>query len=139
MDDGFTILEHPADIGIEAWGATLGEAFENAARGLTALILDPSSVEPRETRQLELDGVDAEHLLIRWLSEILYLYDGERFVVSQFVVHSLSPSHLRAVLRGEPFLPEKHPTRTDVKAVTYHQLQVDEGKESSRVRVFLDI
>ena len=139
ISPGFTILDHPADLGIEAYGETLAESFEQAALGLISVILDPATVESLETREVDLDAVDAEQLLVKWLAVILYLYDGQHFVPVKFSISSISPSHLRASLWGEKFSEDKHVTRLDVKAITYHQLLVREDEAGSRVTVFLDI
>jgi SHS2 domain-containing protein len=136
---GFRILEHPADMGIEAYGANLGEAFEQAAMALTSIILDPSNIEHRESRIIELSASDHEHLLVKWLADVLYLYDGQDFVGKRFEIRDLSPSHMRAEIFGEPFDPKKHKTRMDVKAITYHQILVEETPAGGRVRVYLDI
>jgi len=135
----FVLLDHPADLGIEARGDTLREAFENAAAGLMSLILDPESIVARESRQVSLNAADQEQLLVRWLSEILYLYDGEGFASREFSVSELGRESLTAILRGEPYSPEVHRARMDVKAVTYHQLLVECAPAGSRVRFYLDI
>jgi len=139
MTHSFVILDHPADLGIEATGRSLSEAFENAAAGLMSVILDPGTVSASESRRIALDGTDREQLLVKWLNEILYLYDGERFAATQFSVTDLGNTSLKATIRGEPFVPGRHISRMDVKAVTYHQLWVEGGPAGGRVRVFLDI
>jgi SHS2 domain-containing protein len=139
MQPGFVILDHPADLGIEARGRTIAEAFEQAAIALMSIILDLTAVEPKEFRMIRLKALDQEQLLVRWLEELLYLYDGENFACSNFVVEELGPNHLNASVRGEPFSETQHPTRLDVKAITYHQLLVEQNPEGGRVRVFLDI
>ncbi len=137
--ESYRILEHPADLGIEAEGATLCEAFANAARALMSIILDPAGIELCEERKVEIHAVDTEQLLVKWLSEILYLYDGLGFIGKEFDIRQMNDTHLLAVVRGEMFDGKKHRTRLDVKAVTYHQLTIEEGKQGARVRVFLDI
>jgi len=135
----FDVIDHPADLGIEARGSTMGQAFEQAATGLMSVILDLSSVEARVSREVVLAASDLEHLLVKWLAEVLYLYDGEKFVSREFSVSQLRQDFLRATVLGETFVAEKHVTRLDVKAVTYHQLVVEETNTVSRIRVFLDI
>ena len=135
----FTILEHPSDLGIEARGGTLATAFENAAAGMMSVILDTSTVVAHETRPVEIYGSDREQMLVRWLSEVLYLYDGQRFAAAEFSLQELTPTHLRATIRGEPLDAERHRTKVDVKAVTYHQLEVHDSGQRAFVRVFLDI
>jgi len=139
INDGYRILEHPADMGIEAYGKSLKEVFEYAALGLVSIIVDPASIDPVEQRFVTLKGSDPENLLVRWLSEILYFYDGQDFLPSDIVIEHLTNTELKAVVTGELVDERKHAFKTDVKAITYHQLKVEEGKEGCLVRVFLDI
>ena len=135
----FRILEHPSDLGIEATGSTLTRAFEESARALISVILDASQIQPRESREIALQGSDQAHLLVRWLSEILYLYDGQEFVCADFHIARLSKTALVGTVHGEPFAPSKHRTYLDVKAITYHQLLIQENERGALVRVYLDI
>ena len=139
MEEGYRILEHPADVGIEAFGHSLKEAFEYAALGLTSIIVEPASVDPSEQRFVSLKGTDPENLLVRWLSEIIYLYDGEDFLISDVVISRLAHGELDATLTGEKVIEGKHKLKMDVKAITYHQLKVDETREGVVIRVFVDI
>ena len=139
MDEGYRILEHPADIGIEATGSDLKSAFKQAALGLISIIVDPASVDPRVQKAVTLHGTDSENLLVKWLSEILYLYDGEDFVTSTITIKKLSATELDAVLAGEAVDGNKHRLKMDVKAITYHQLKVEERGDGCVVSVFLDI
>jgi SHS2 domain-containing protein len=139
MDSGFSILEHPADMGLEVWGPDLPEVFRQAALGLTSIIVEPASVGDRERRSVSITGSDIENLLVRWLSEILYIYDGEGFLVKDIEIRTLSDSTLTAVLNGEWMDTGKHHFRVDVKAVTYHQLKIARTKDVWTARVFLDI
>lgn len=139
MEAGYHLLEHPADVGIEALGRSLEEAFEFAALGLSSIIVERSSVEPSERRVVTLKGSDLENLLVLWLSEIVYLYDGEGFLISDAHITRLSGGELDASLEGERVDGSKHRLKMDVKAITYHQLKVEETAEGFIVRVFLDI
>ena len=139
MEQGYRILEHPSDVGIEAFGHNLKEAFEYAALGLTSIIVDPASVDPSDQRFVSLKGSDPENLLVRWLSEIIYLYDGEDYLLSDVKINRLTQGELDASLVGETVIEGKHKLRMDVKAITYHQLKVDQRPEGVVLRVFLDI
>jgi SHS2 domain-containing protein len=133
------LLEHPSDVGLEVRGRSLMEVFEYAALGLTAVIVDSESVEPKENRTVAIQETDRERLLVQWLSEILYLYDGEGFLVSSAAVSLAGDGILEATLRGEQLIPGKHRLRTDVKAITYHQLCVEESSDGILARVFFDL
>jgi SHS2 domain-containing protein len=135
----FTILEHPADIGIEARGDDLPAAFGEAAAGMMSLIVDAVSVGTGQSREVAVSASDPEQLLVRWLSEILYLFDAEGFVGREFCVAELTRTTLRATVRGEHLSRPRHTTLLDVKAVTYHQVQVQQNEGGALVRVYFDI
>ena len=139
MEAGYLILDHPADLGIEARGNTLAEAFEQAARGLISVAVDPESVRPVESRLVKIEAGDHQQLLVRWLTEVLYLYDGLKFVPREFKIGRLSPHFLEAQVRGEPFHHLRHTVRLDVKAITYHQLEIRWRGSGHWLQVFLDI
>jgi SHS2 domain-containing protein len=139
MTEGYRILEHPSDVGIEAAGRSLKEVFEYAALGLVSIIADPATVDSAERRFVALEGSDYENLLVKWLSEILYLYDGQQFLASDVEITRLTSQQLEASVMGEPVDARKHALKTDVKAITYHQLKVEEREDGCLVRVFVDI
>ena len=139
MEAGYRILDHPADLGIEARGNTLAEAFEQAACGLVSVIVDPDSVRPVESRAVIIEAGDHQQLLVRWLTEVLYLYDGLKFVPRDFRIERVSSRLLEAQVRGEPFDRLRHAVRLDVKAITYHQLEIRRRGSGHGLQVFLDI
>jgi SHS2 domain-containing protein len=135
----FHLLEHPSDLGIEAYGPTIREAFEQAALGLMAVIADTETIDAVDEREVIIEAQDFENLLVRWLSEILYLYDGEDFLLKETKVESIAPKRLSARLLGEKYQAAKHTLKLDVKAITYHQLSIKSSNSVTTVRVFLDI
>jgi SHS2 domain-containing protein len=139
MDESFEILEHPADLGIRSFGDTLAGAFENAARGLISVILEARSVDERSERTIAVSASDREHLLVRWLSEVLYLYDAERFVPAAIRIVEFSDHNLKAEIPGEDFDEQRHHRKLDVKAITYHQLRIEPVGRRHQVTVFVDI
>jgi SHS2 domain-containing protein len=131
-----SIVEHPSDVGIEAHGLTLAEAFEEAAYGMFSMIAERRGIRSVTAQAITVAAGDIEQLLVKFLSELLYLYDGEHFLPSVIRVTELSETHLKADIAGEIYDASRHTPLTDIKAVTYHQLRVDLDRHS--VRVFLD-
>jgi SHS2 domain-containing protein len=136
---GYTILDHPSDLGVAASAGSMEEAFALAAEGLMSVIVDPGTVVARDSRAVALPAMDEERLLVRWLGEVLYLYDGTGFVPARFAVAAASASGLSAEVFGEPADRLRHRMRLDVKAVTYHGVSVKRSAGLCEVRVFLDI
>ena len=135
----FRILEHTADIGFEAFGATHPEVFRNAARALIHLMVDLEAIAPREGMTLRAEASDMPSLLVNWLSEILYLFDAEGWMFRDCEFDALTERSLAAVARGEKFDRRKHQVKLLVKAVTYHQLDLMETAEGWRAQVYVDV
>ena len=139
MKPPFEILEHPSDLGIEARGATMAEAFQNAACGFMSIIAGSSKIEADEKRLISIQALDRENLLVRWLTEILYLYDGEKFLTADVKFDMINNTSLKATVLGQQFDASKHELKLDVKAITYHQLMVGKIDGIWIARVFVDI
>ena len=135
----FRILEHTADIGFEAYGSTLPEVFENAARALATLIADMATVEPAEEVRIEVQGADPPDLLVNWLSEILFQHDAERWLFHDFRVESLDDHAVSGLAWGEKIDQARHQTNLMVKAITYHQLSLQQTAGGWRAQVYVDI
>ena len=135
----YRILDHTADVGLEAEGATLAEAFANAATGMYSIMVHLDRVSERVQRRVEVEAENAEGLLTAWLLELLFITEVDGLVFRRFDVQEASPRHLAAIAHGEPLDPERHPKGAVVKAVTRHRLEVGPTDGGYRVRVILDI
>ena len=136
---GFKILEHTADVGLVATGATFTETLSWLATGMFSIIADLDCVELAETRHTEVDSTNPEALVFDWLNELLYVYEADGFLPKVFrVAADEDATSLAAELQGEPVDAERHRLRTAVKAATYHNLQV-RHEDEWRIQVVLDV
>lgn len=138
MKKEFDILDHTADVGIIAYGASLNQAFANAARGLFSLITDLDDVEEALSRDIEVTAPDQESLLVAWLNELIYRFDVENILLKRFDVTQLDSTRLKARTYGEKVDSSRHKLKTGVKATTYHMLKV-EKTNGYQVQVLFDI
>ncbi len=137
----FEFFEVTADVGYKAYGKTLNEAFENAALAMFEVMTDTSKIEPEIERKVEVESEDECALLYDWLSEFLVMLDVDYLMFSKFEVKIEKNEEglsLKGTAWGEEFNPEIHESRAEVKAVTYHLMDV---KQDNRVmvQVILDI
>lgn len=135
----YRVLEHTADIGFEAFGATREGVFANAARALTHLMVDLETILPLEGLSLRAEGSDMPNLLVNWLSEVLYLFDAEGWLFRDFEIENLTDRSLTAKARGEKFDRTRHQAKLLVKAITYHQLDLRNTGQGWRAQVYVDI
>ena len=135
----YDLVDHTADVGIKAYGKTLSEAFENAAKGMFDIITNNSEIENIGQYDIELETDNLEQLLVDWLSELLFLNSANNLVFGFFKVELDEKNNkLSAKVFGEKFNLSKHKIGTEIKAVTYHMLEV-KTKKPYHVQVLFDI
>jgi len=135
----FEILEHPADIGFRAFGRSLAELFETAALALLSIGGEIEDVAARDEHHVEAAATDYESLLVAWLNEVLYWFDGKRIAFRQFRVQEIEPERVTAIGWGEPRSADRHRAKLIVKAVTWHQLKVSRCDDGWVAEVYLDV
>ena len=133
----YELIEHTADVGVKAYGKTLAEAFTHAAEGMFDIITDESSIQSIGEYTIILEAPDLEQLLVDWLSQLLFLNGAYDLVFGKFEV-TLTGTSLFAHVFGEKYDTKKHRMGVEIKAVTYHMLQVHE-QDPLFVQVLFDI
>lgn len=132
-------IDHTGDIGIVVTAPDRGQLYERAAWGLFSVLTNPSAVEPREAHAVTVDGTDPEDLMVKWLSELNFLHVTQHVLFSRFTIDDLDDTRLAATAWGEPVDPDRHTVYTEVKAITYHQLAIEETDDGWRVQIIFDM
>jgi SHS2 domain-containing protein len=135
---GFREVDHSGDVGIDVWGATLADLLANATRGLCTL-MTWNTVARSCSRSIEVEAASPQDLVVDWLSAVILasathaeLYAAAEVVVAEDVV-------ARGVVFGEPINAVRHALRFDVKAATYHGMQMEKTASGYRARVIFDL
>ncbi len=129
-----------ADVAFEASSETLDGLFEECARALTEIMVDPRTVAPKERKTIRLTSEDLDRLLYDFLTELIILKDTDSLLFSRFQT-SVDPRacSLECSAAGEPIDRTKHRLRNDAKAVTMHMFGLKHSGKSWRATVVLDI
>jgi SHS2 domain-containing protein len=148
----FRYLDHMTDAVIEAYGGTLDEAFENSARGLVNTMFDLTAISNTSCSadkeiQIEAKGFDLQSLLYDWLEKVMLVVLMQHILLSDFKVKISEEKAgdynylLSGIAKGECLNLEKHHYKVEVKAITYHEMEIKEEKEKNRVttRFLLDL
>jgi len=131
----YETMSHTADVMIRAFGDTLVECFENAGYAMFDQIADLSNVEPKETIKFDVEGDEPEQLLVDFLSELLYVFDTDYLILSEFHI-TYDGEMLAVVAKGEKVDKKRHELRKNLKAVSYHSIEV--CPEKGFVKVLFD-
>ena len=132
----FEEIEHTADRALRIYGCNLQELLLHAAGGLNRLMGAVDDIDPvPEKKSVEIEAVDAESLLVEWLSELAYWAEAEMLVFSKFDLQSVSPTHVKALIFGRRVTQME----THIKAVTYHNLEIVKTETGLAATVVFDV
>lgn len=138
----FEILEHTADIGIMAYGKTKREVFTNTAKGMFEIIAgETKNLKKNFYDKIKLEADNPEGLLFAWLNELLYISETRLVILNKFQIKKLSDFQIEGEVEGIKIDPLFVKIKKEIKAVTYHRLEIKEDKESGlwRAQIIFDI
>jgi SHS2 domain-containing protein len=138
-DRGWEHFQVEAAAGVRAWGGSRASAFAQAALGVLALIVDPSSVSHQERREVRAQAESPASLLAAWIDECLYVHEIEGFVAADVEVTECSDAVVHGCLFGEPIEPSRHRVGTVVKGAALHGISVSSDGDRHQVRLVVDV
>lgn len=145
---GWEYLDHTADVQIHSWGANTKEAFGAAVVGMFGYMVELSEITDDLQMDISVSGHNKETLLFNFMQECLYIFLTESYAMKEIVITAITEAHqhdenfdtdkfkLTATAKGGLFDATKHSQGTEIKAVTYSNLQVVE-KEQGRVETYV--
>lgn len=143
----FEVLAHTADIKIRAYGTTLNELFRNALVGMFQVIgpISPNCTRVNDRTEcialpikhtIDLRAPQLDILLVDFLSEALYLSDVNNEAYLDAKILEVDEYHVRGVIYG---IAVEGFEVVEIKAVTYHDLEIIHSKDGYRVDIVFDI
>lgn len=135
----FKMKDHTADIALEIKAKTLPKLFEEAARGYLFLLLENKKCTPTQFQNLEIEGENNEDLLVSFLSKLSFIFETKKKIPCSFEILRLKEKNLNAKVGLAPYNPKKHVILHDIKAITYHDLNIKKTKEGFQVTIVFDI
>lgn len=133
----YEIVEHTADAGVHITAPDLAAFFSDAATGMFHIICEGQAHGWDAEHRVELSAPDLEDLLVNWLSELLYLFEVKKFVFHAVTFDSLGETGLIATVRGVNFRGEM--AGTEIKAVTYHMIDIRRESGGFEATVYFDL
>lgn len=135
----YRTLPHTADLRVEITASDRAALYAEAGKALTSLYTDRRKVRKAGKITLEVRGESAEELLVNWLNELIYRFEVQKILFSDFKVENLAKDQLKVTARGEEFAPQKHILKDTPKAATYHLLNIVQETDRCLARVVFDV
>jgi SHS2 domain-containing protein len=135
----YRLIDHTADLGIVVQGDDEAAIFENTAHAMFDLITDIRRLDACEKLTIQVAGADRVDLMVNWLRELLYLWNGKHHLLKQATIILVEERKLTANLLLDPFDPGRHMISNEIKAVTYHQAYVMVTRKGWEAGVIFDV
>jgi SHS2 domain-containing protein len=135
----YRIIDHTADFGIQVFGSDLKDLFSNAAFDMFDQITIVKDLHPEKELKINVNGSDWPDLMINWLRELLYLWTGKERLVGKVKILSIVEYKLSATVKYDTYKSDRHVITNDIKAVTYHQILVNQVAKGWESRIIFDV
>lgn len=138
----FKYFDTTADIGIEVNNKNLTEAFKNSALGTLNLITDIEKIQPKITKDIHIESEDEYGLLYDWITELLILLDSENFMASEYAIEITKKEDtliLHGQIMGDTYDTNTYNYKTEVKAITYHEMSITQEEDNIKIRFIVDL
>ena len=117
----YRVTTRQSELAVKVMGGSQADLFANSAFALFDVLLDVEKIEIKERLPLEVEGADRDDLLVNWMRELLYLYQGSGYLLKEFLIREVKDTSVKAEVCGEKIDPDRHEIKQEIAAVAYHQ------------------
>ncbi|MCG6910462.1 MAG: archease [Deltaproteobacteria bacterium] len=135
----YDIIDHTADFGIRVFAESEMQLFRDAALAMFELLVAVDHPGKGLEAVVSAEGNDRQELMVNWLRELLYLWNGKEKIVQSVRVKALSARTIDARVTLEPYDADRHRVLGEIKAVTYHGIDVSPAHGLWEARIIFDI
>lgn len=135
----YRLIDHTADFRVHVFGSSPDELFANAAYALFDQVTDFDQVKGLESEMLEVTGTDWSDLMVNWLRELLYFWNGKEKLVKTVAICSIDAGFISAKILFDNYIPDQHVIKSEIKAVTYHGIHVGKGSSGWEAKIIFDV
>jgi SHS2 domain-containing protein len=138
-EKNYRIIPRQSELAVRVVGTSQAQLFVNAASALFDVITDCEKIDVKEQMQLEVEGTDRDDLLVNWLRELLYLYQGSAYLLKEFTIREMRDTVMKAEVSGEKLDPDRHEIKQEIAAVAYHQSHMQKTGDQWIAQVIFEV
>ena len=121
----YRITKHQTELAVRISGNSQADLFTNSAFALFDVMTDPATIEVKERIPLEIEGSDRDDLMVNWMRELLYLYQGSGYLLKEFKISQVKDTVVKAEVCGEKIDPDRHEIKQEIAAVASHKSRME--------------
>ncbi len=139
MEPNYEIFDHTADMGMRVVAPTMSALLAPAAYGLYAMIGELASAGAAATLAIELTGDDPSIMLRDFLDELLVLFDRDKRIAVTLDDGEFTGDRLHVAVQTRGIDEDRCVFLREVKAITYHALDIVDVPGGFQATVIVDI
>jgi SHS2 domain-containing protein len=122
----YRLTKHQSELAVRVTGVSQADLFTNSALALfDVMVAEIDKIESRERLPLEIEGTDRDDLMVNWVRELLYLYQGSGYLLKEFVIRDVKDTIVKAEVLGEKIDPDRHEIKQEIAAVAFHKSRME--------------
>jgi SHS2 domain-containing protein len=122
----YRLTQHQSELAVRVTGDSQADLFVNSAAALfDVMVADVEKIESKERLPLEVEGTDRDDLMVNWVRELLYLYQGSGYLLKEFKIREVKDTVVKAEVGGEKIDPDRHEIKQEIAAVAFHKSRME--------------
>jgi protein archease len=135
----YRITARQSELAVRVAGNSQADLFANSGFALFDVMTDVEKVELKEQLPLEVEGIDRDDLMVNWMRELLYLYQGSGYLLKEFQIREVKDTLVRAEVGGEKIDPDRHEIKMEIAAVAYHQSRMQKTGDQWTAQLIFEV
>lgn len=135
----YRVTRNQSELVVRITGDSQADLFANSATALFDVMANIENVEVKEKIPLEVEGTDRDDLMVNWMRELLYLYQGSGYLLKEFNIREVKDTIVRAEVCGEKIDPDRHEIKQEIGAVAFHKSRMQKTGNQWIAQVIFEI
>ena len=136
----YRITKHQSELAVKVVGDSQADLFANSAYTLfDVMVADLDKVDCKEHIPLEVEGTDRDDLMVNWMRELLYLYQGSGYLLREFQIREVKDTIVKAEVAGEKIDPDRHEIKQEIAAIAFHKSRMDKTGNQWTAQVIFEV
>jgi SHS2 domain-containing protein len=135
----YRLTRRQSELAVRVTGNSQADLFANSAFALFDVMADVDKIEVKERINLEVEGTDRDDLMVNWMRELLYLYQGSGYLLREFNIGEVKDTIVKAEVCGEKIDPDRHEVKQEIGAVAFHKSRMEKTGNQWTAQVIFEL
>lgn len=135
----YRLTTRQSELAVRVSGNSQADLFANSAFALFDVMTDIDKVDIKDRIPLEVEGVERDDLMVNWMRELLYLYQGSGYLLKEFYIREAKDTLVKAEVCGEKIDPDRHEIKKEILGVAYHQSRMQKTGDQWTAQLIFEI